>query len=110
MILSLENDKHNVDKSVNVFYFIFIFMYFILFLFNNFALQNKSVTDLMNPVALDHAQRCESYKKLTRTLMDSIFSLEEMTTCSVTGKKGVVGEKRKSLDLEKVQLVIGKHA
>ncbi|XP_048012408.1 uncharacterized protein LOC125245729 [Megalobrama amblycephala] len=69
-------------------------------------IMNKSVTDLMNPVALDHAQRCESYKKLTRTLMDSIFSLEEMTTCSVTGKKGVVGEKRKSLDLEKVQLVI----
>ncbi|KAK7171594.1 hypothetical protein R3I93_003434 [Phoxinus phoxinus] len=33
--------------------------------------------------------------------MDSIFSF-----CSVTGKKGVVGEKRKSFDLQKVQLVI----
>ncbi|XP_051988794.1 uncharacterized protein LOC127648246 [Xyrauchen texanus] len=60
-------------------------------------IKNKSVTDLMNPVALDHAQRCEGYKKLTRTLMDSIFSFEEMATCSVTGKKGVVGEKERAL-------------
>ncbi len=30
-----------------------------LFLF--LSLQNKSVTDLMNPVALDYAQRCESF-------------------------------------------------
>ncbi|CAM4597559.1 unnamed protein product [Leuciscus chuanchicus] len=52
--------------------------------------RNKSVTDLMNPVALDHAQRCENI----RTLMDSIFSFEEMATCAVTGKKGVIGEKR----------------
>lgn len=64
----------------------------------------------MNPVALDYAQRCESYKKLTRAVMDSIFTVEEMTTCSVTGKKGIVGEQRPSLDKDKVKLVMGKHA
>lgn len=72
------------------------------------SLQNESVTALMNPTAMEYAQRCEGYKKLTRTVMDSIFTVEEMTTCSVTGKKGIVGEKRQSLDKGKVKLVIGK--
>jgi len=61
------------------------------------------VTDLMNPVGLDHAQRCKGYKKLTRTLMDSIFSFKEMATW--TEKRGCWW--KKSLDLQKVQLIIG---
>ncbi|XP_045897458.1 uncharacterized protein LOC123964638 isoform X2 [Micropterus dolomieu] len=69
-------------------------------------IKNESVTALMNPTAMEYAQRCEGYKKLTRTVMDSIFTVEEMTTCSVTGKKGIVGEKRQSLDKGKVKLVI----
>ncbi len=34
--------------------FFFIHIFFL-------SLQNKSVTDLMNPVALDYAQRCKSF-------------------------------------------------
>lgn len=63
------------------------------------SLQNTSVTKL-NPVTLDYAQKCENYKKLTRTVMDSISTLEKMTTCSVTGKKGTTGEQRQSPDRE----------
>ncbi|KAG7271710.1 hypothetical protein CRUP_001294 [Coryphaenoides rupestris] len=37
--------------------------------------------------------------------MDSIFTMEEMAACSVTGK-GIVGEKRQSLDVDKVKSVI----
>lgn len=74
------------------------------------SLQKESVTDLMNPNTLEYAQRCEGFKKLTRTVMDSIFTLEEMATCSVTGKKGIVGEKRASLDEDKVKIATGKHS
>jgi len=62
----------------------------------------------MNPTAVEYAQWCEGYKKLARAVMDSIFTVEEMTTCSITGKKGIFGEKRQSLDKGKVKLVIGK--
>ncbi|XP_058628944.1 uncharacterized protein LOC131538818 isoform X2 [Onychostoma macrolepis] len=69
--------------------------------------KNKSVTELMNPIALDYTQKCENYKKLTRALMDSVFTVEGMSKCSVTGKKGLIGEQRPCLDKAKVRLVIG---
>ncbi|XP_023194771.1 uncharacterized protein LOC111609629 [Xiphophorus maculatus] len=59
-----------------------------------------------NSVGLDYTQRYSGFKKMTRNAMDSLFTLEEMSTCSVTGKKGILGNRKRSFDQDKVNLVI----
>ncbi|KAA0722429.1 Phosphoglucomutase-2 [Triplophysa tibetana] len=62
----------------------------------NQEFENKSVTELMNPVALDYTQRCESYKKLTRSVMDSVFK-NPKTAAAVRNmvKEGALSELQK---------------
>lgn len=66
---------------------------------------------MFSPLQLQEFSRAVTFKKLTCLLMMGMFSIEELTTCSVTGKKGKSKDEnekpRPRLDPTKVNFIIG---
>ena len=61
-------------------------------------------------IMMQEVLRTPTYKKLTRVLVTTLFTRDELLTCSVTGKKGGgQNTPKRALDPFRVNFIIGKY-